>query len=39
MENLQCAITISYDKYKKRAKTDSSFDGLRGNERFQALIQ
>ncbi|MEH2178272.1 tetratricopeptide repeat protein [Nostoc sp.] len=39
VENLQRAIAISYDKYKNRAKTDSSFNGIRENDRFQALIQ
>jgi len=36
--NLQQAINLNPDKYREMAKTDSDFDSLRENERFQALI-
>jgi tetratricopeptide (TPR) repeat protein len=39
IENLQRAIGISHEKYQDRAKTDSNFDAIREDERFQALIQ
>jgi Uma2 family endonuclease len=39
IENLQQAINLSPDKYRELAKTDSVFDSLRQDERFQALIQ
>jgi tetratricopeptide (TPR) repeat protein len=39
LENLQQAINLSPDKYREMAKTDSDFDSLREDERFQALIQ
>jgi len=39
IENLQSAITISNDKYQDRAKTDSDFDSIREDKRFQALFQ
>ncbi|MEH1916505.1 tetratricopeptide repeat protein [Nostoc sp.] len=39
IENLQRAIAMSYEKYQNRAKTDASFDIIREDERFQALIQ
>ncbi|AFZ26349.1 tetratricopeptide repeat protein [Cylindrospermum stagnale PCC 7417] len=39
LENLQKAINLNPDKYRKRAKTDTNFDGIRKDERFQALIQ
>ena len=39
IENLQQAINLSPDKYREMAKTDSDFDSIRDDERFQALIQ
>ncbi|MEH2197078.1 tetratricopeptide repeat protein [Nostoc sp.] len=39
LENLQQAINLNPDKYREMAKTDSDFDGIREEERFQALIQ
>ena len=39
VENLQKAIHLSPDKYREMAKTDSDFDSIREDERFQALIQ
>jgi tetratricopeptide (TPR) repeat protein len=39
IENLQQAINLSPDEYRKMAKTDSDFDSIREDERFQALIQ
>ncbi|WP_445638552.1 TPR end-of-group domain-containing protein [Nostoc sp. DSM 114161] len=39
MENLERTIAISNKKYQDRAKTDSSFDSIREDERFQAFIQ
>ncbi|MHC5718357.1 MAG: tetratricopeptide repeat protein, partial [Nostoc sp.] len=39
IENLQRAIAISYEKYQNRPKIDSSFDGIREDKRFQALIE
>ncbi len=38
-ENLQQAINLSPDEYREMAKTDSDFDSIRKDERFQALIQ
>ena len=39
VENLQKAIHLSPDKYREMAKTDSDFDSIREDERFQTLIQ
>jgi tetratricopeptide (TPR) repeat protein/predicted HTH domain antitoxin len=39
IENLQQAINLNPDQYREKAKTDSKFDSLREDERFQALIQ
>ncbi|MEH2395083.1 MAG: tetratricopeptide repeat protein [Nostoc sp.] len=39
LENLQQAINLSPDECREWAKTDSSFDSIREDERFQALIQ
>ena len=39
LENLQQAITLNPDKYREMAKTDSDFDNIRQDPRFQALIQ
>jgi len=39
IENLQQAINLNPDEYQERAKTDSAFENLREDERFQALIQ
>ncbi len=38
VETLQQAITLDA-KYREMAKTDSDFDGIRDDRRFQALIQ
>ncbi|MEQ9373454.1 MAG: tetratricopeptide repeat protein [Coleofasciculus chthonoplastes F3-SA18-01] len=39
LENLQQAIALNSDEYREMAKTDSDFDNLRHDPRFQALIQ
>jgi tetratricopeptide (TPR) repeat protein len=39
IENLQQAIHLSPDECREMAKTDSDFDSVRDDERFQALIQ
>ncbi|MEH2054633.1 MAG: tetratricopeptide repeat protein [Nostoc sp.] len=39
LENLQQAINLSHEKYREIAKSDSDFDSIREDERFQALIQ
>ncbi|MEH2456081.1 tetratricopeptide repeat protein [Nostoc sp.] len=39
LENLQKAINLSPDKCREWVKTDSYFDGIREDERFQVLIQ
>jgi Uma2 family endonuclease/Flp pilus assembly protein TadD len=39
IETLQQAINLSPDKCREVAKTDSAFDSIREDERFQALIQ
>ncbi len=39
IENLQQAINLSPEKYREMANTDSDFDSIRENERFQALLQ
>jgi tetratricopeptide (TPR) repeat protein len=39
INNLQQAINLSPDEYREKARTDSDFDSLREDERFQALIQ
>ncbi len=39
MQNLQQAINLNPDKYREMAKTDSDFDSMRSDVRFQALIQ
>lgn len=39
LENLQQAISLSPDEYREMAKTDSVFDSIREDERFQALLQ
>jgi hypothetical protein len=33
------AINLNPDEYRKKARTDSDFGRLPGNEQFQALIQ
>ncbi|MBD2474634.1 tetratricopeptide repeat protein [Anabaena sp. FACHB-83] len=38
LENLQQAINLNPDKYRESAKTDSDFDNIRHDKRFQALI-
>ncbi|WYL97507.1 MAG: tetratricopeptide repeat protein [Gloeotrichia echinulata IR180] len=39
IENLQIAINLNPQRYRELAKTDSDFDSIRDDERFQALIQ
>ena len=39
IENLQQAINLNPNEYREAAKTDSDFDSIRGDNRFQALIQ
>jgi superkiller protein 3 len=39
LENLQHAINLSPDEYREMAKTNSDFDSIRDDERFQILIQ
>ncbi|WP_445243654.1 MULTISPECIES: TPR end-of-group domain-containing protein [unclassified Microcoleus] len=36
---MQKAIDMNPDKYREMAKTDSDFDSIRADVRFQALIQ
>ncbi|HEY9636256.1 MAG TPA: tetratricopeptide repeat protein [Coleofasciculaceae cyanobacterium] len=38
IENLQQAINLSPDECREMAKTDSDFDSIREDERFQALV-
>jgi tetratricopeptide (TPR) repeat protein len=38
LENLQQAITLEPEKYREMAKTDSDFDRIRNDDRFQQLI-
>lgn len=38
IENLQQAIKLNPNKCRERAKTDSAFDSIREDDRFQALI-
>jgi tetratricopeptide (TPR) repeat protein len=39
LENLQQAINLNPDTYRELPKTDSDFDSIREDDRFQALIQ
>jgi tetratricopeptide (TPR) repeat protein len=39
LENLSKAVALNPDEYLAIAKTDSDFDALREDERFQALVQ
>ncbi|MEA5479831.1 tetratricopeptide repeat protein [Pseudanabaena galeata UHCC 0370] len=39
LENLQKAIQFNTEKYREMAMTDSDFDNIRHDPRFQALIQ
>jgi len=39
IENLQIAINLNPQKWREWAKTDTDFDSIRDDERFQALIQ
>ena len=39
IQNLQRAIALNPHKYREMAKTDSDFDSLRSDTRFQVLIQ
>lgn len=39
IKNLQTAINLNPDKYREMVKTDSDFDAIREDERFQALIK
>jgi tetratricopeptide (TPR) repeat protein len=36
--NLQQAINLNPDKYRQMAKTDTDFDRIRDDERFQVLL-
>jgi tetratricopeptide (TPR) repeat protein len=39
LKNLQQAINLNPNKYREMAKTDSDFDKIRDDERFQLLIE
>ena len=39
IHNLEKAINLNPDEYREMAKTDSDFDSMRSDTRFQALIQ
>ncbi|RUR73569.1 tetratricopeptide repeat protein [Chlorogloeopsis fritschii PCC 9212] len=39
IEALAQAINVNPDAYREMAKTDSNFDSIREDKRFQALIQ
>ena len=39
LENLQKAIQLNPEKYRELAKSNSDFDNIRHDPRFQALIQ
>ncbi|HAG83914.1 MAG TPA: hypothetical protein DCL61_22885, partial [Cyanobacteria bacterium UBA12227] len=39
LENLQQAINLNPDESRQIAKTDSDFDSIRSDNRFQALIE
>ena len=39
LENLQRAIQLDPEKYREMSKTNSDFDNIRRDRRFQALIQ
>ena len=39
IENLQRAMALNPEKYREMAETDSDFDKIREDERFQALIK
>ncbi|WP_445305025.1 TPR end-of-group domain-containing protein [Microcoleus sp. Pol12B4] len=39
IQKWQQGINLNPDKYREMAKTDSDFDNLRSDTRFQALIQ
>jgi hypothetical protein len=39
LKNLQQAINLNPDEYREMAKTDSDFDSIRDDERFQLLIE
>lgn len=39
IENLQRSIHLNPNKYREMARTDSDFDSIRDDERFQALLQ
>ena len=38
LENLQTAIELEPEKYREMAKTDTDFDRIRNDERFQRLL-
>ena len=38
IENLQKAINLNPEEYREMAKTDSDFDAIRNDDKFQALI-
>lgn len=39
IENLQTVINLNLDKYREMAKTDSDFDTIQEDARFQVLIK
>jgi hypothetical protein len=39
IQNLQRTINLNPDEWREMAKTDSDFDSIRCDVRFQALIQ
>jgi tetratricopeptide (TPR) repeat protein len=39
IKNLQTAINLHSDEFREMAKTDSDFDAIREDERFQELIK
>ncbi|MBD2578975.1 hypothetical protein [Oscillatoria sp. FACHB-1406] len=39
LENLQQAIALNPEKYREMAKADTDFGSLRGDKRFQSLLE